>query len=99
MTWHRAGEPGQQPGKLPGHIVRLLPWGAVGERVAVAVDLAPSDRYCQEADATSEQHRPGGHLRRAFGDEAPGELPDRPDHAGSDDELADLGMDPIGADH
>ena len=58
--------------------------GAVGGRVAVAVDPAPADRHGQEGDVAPQQHRPRGHLRRALGDEAPGELPHRSDRAGAD---------------
>jgi hypothetical protein len=50
------------------------------------------------ACAASQQHRPGGHLRRALGDEAPGELPQRADRAGADGEPADRGVDAVGAD-
>ena len=51
----------------------------------------------QEGDAASQQHRPRGHLRRALGDEAPGDLPHWPDRVGADGELANRGVDTVGA--
>ena len=51
----------------------------------------------RKVDAASQQHCPRGHLRRAFGDKAPGELSQRADRA-ADGELADRGVDTVGAD-
>src|ERR671912_2041451 len=90
-------QPGQELGKPPGHVV-VRPRAAAGGCVAVAVDLAAADRHGQEGDAASQQHRPRGHLRRALGDEAPGDLPHWPDRVGADGELANRGVDTVGAD-
>ena len=80
------------------HLVTRGRGASVGGRVAVAVDMPPADRHGQEGDLAAEQHRPRGQLRRALGDEAPGELSHRSDRAVADGEMADRGVDAVGTD-
>jgi hypothetical protein len=93
---HRRGEAGEALAQ-PRHRVAAATVGVGG--VGVAVDRSPAHRHGQERRAPAEQHRPGGDLRRAGGQEAPAVLADRDRRARVAGQPPGTGMQAVGADH